>query len=309
MGPAQGKEERANRSNQQQGNQHHQQQYQRPQAGASGGGETSEGKQPDTTGRPPASPKKPDTGGGGATSAAASAQGTQSYSLRAVQATCSKGQGTPSIIKWPDGQAKEVLVEGTFTNWSKGAVEMKRTDSEFMALVYLQPGVHTYRFIVDGQVMTDKDQPRIVHEKGHFNTIAVTDQSVLAESDEEEVSDLSSNTLKNYNTAKPHEKLAYTQVKWVFEETRKLPPLFPPHLRYTPLTSQSDARATQEKVLPTPYRATINHTYFQAREGYNVIGSTFRVNDKYSTVVYYRAQEEDCAIADHQDPNTSIEMF
>ena len=214
-------------------------------------------------------------------------------SLRAVQATCNKGEGVPTVLKWPDQKAGKVCVEGTFTNWNRGIIELQRSNSEYIGLVYLQPGTHTFRYIVDGVEAVDDTQTKIEHEKGVFNTIVVHGHSVLSDSDDESLSSYTSSAQpKPYAKATTQEKERYSQCRWVFEETRKLPPIFPPHLRFTPLTSSPpEARPVAEHVLPTPYHVTINHTYFQARDSYNVLGATYRHQDKFSTVVYYRSQQ------------------
>eukprot|EP01061_Rhynchopus_euleeides_P003101 TRINITY_DN1237_c6_g1_i1.p1 TRINITY_DN1237_c6_g1~~TRINITY_DN1237_c6_g1_i1.p1 ORF type:complete len:332 (+),score=87.15 TRINITY_DN1237_c6_g1_i1:43-996(+) len=236
--------------------------------------------------------------------------GLSSISLRAVQATCRKGEGIPTVIKWPGVKAGKVSVEGTFTNWNKGVVDLQRSDSAFMSVLYLQPGVHAFRYIVDGVEAVDEGQSKIEHEKGLFNTISVQDASVLGSDEESPLGTGAVGGPKQFSAASSQERETYGQTRWVFEETRKLPPLFPPHLRYTPLTSMPPAepRPTKEPVIPTPYHVTINHMYFQARDDYNVIGSTYRYNDKYSTVVYYRSQEESeqQAMRKHADPTAGF---
>ncbi|KAJ9449262.1 SNF1-related protein kinase regulatory subunit beta-2 [Diplonema papillatum] len=256
------------------------------------------------------SPPAPSTGPAqepAADSAAAAFGSPSSVSLRAVQASCARGDGVPTVIKWPSPDAKRVFVEGTFTNWGKGLVELQRSNSGFMSVVYLQPGMHTYRYIVDGQEMIDGSQAKIHHEKGEFNTICVQDQSILS-TDSEDESMLSTPTTdapKPYTAATPAEKDSYSQVRWVFEETRKLPPLFPPHLRFTPLSTPAEARPTNDQVLPAPYHVTINHMYFQARGDYNVIGATYRHGEKFSSVVYYTTAEP-VRQAGHADPSAGI---
>lgn len=54
-------------------------------------------------------------------------------------------------------RANEVLVAGSFTNWQQEALSMLRTDSGWIAAVKLGAGKHWYKFIVDGQWMTDPD--------------------------------------------------------------------------------------------------------------------------------------------------------
>jgi hypothetical protein len=51
--------------------------------------------------------------------------------------------------------ARKVLLAGSFTNWEQGALPMKKTDSGWIAPVKLGAGKHWYKFIVDGDWMTD----------------------------------------------------------------------------------------------------------------------------------------------------------
>lgn len=89
-----------------------------------------------------------------------------------------------------------------------------------------------------------------------------------------------------------------------FEETRKFPPMMPPHLRYTPLNAPpSQFRCDQDGNVvpvtdegaavgpehrPAPLSVTINHMYFQRREDHTLVGITARFRDKATSISYYR---------------------
>jgi len=52
--------------------------------------------------------------------------------------------------------AEEVLLLGDFTNWEENPILLKHErDGIWKAVVPLQPGLHEYRFIVDGQWRDD----------------------------------------------------------------------------------------------------------------------------------------------------------
>ena len=55
--------------------------------------------------------------------------------------------------------AKQVLVTGTFNNWSETGFTMARDDSGWYMDVSLAPGKHRYKFVVDGQWILDPDNP------------------------------------------------------------------------------------------------------------------------------------------------------
>jgi hypothetical protein len=52
--------------------------------------------------------------------------------------------------------AKEILLAGSFTNWQQNAIAMKKTDSGWLATIPLTAGKYWYKFIVDGNWITDK---------------------------------------------------------------------------------------------------------------------------------------------------------
>jgi len=51
--------------------------------------------------------------------------------------------------------AKTVIVTGSFNGWNEDSFRMVKNDGEWTYSVYLKPGKHTYKFIVDGQWMID----------------------------------------------------------------------------------------------------------------------------------------------------------
>jgi 1,4-alpha-glucan branching enzyme len=53
----------------------------------------------------------------------------------------------------PPGAAGQVELAGDFTGWAPMAMEMK--NGRFEASTRLDPGEHQYRFIVDGQWVSD----------------------------------------------------------------------------------------------------------------------------------------------------------
>lgn len=54
-----------------------------------------------------------------------------------------------------NGNAKEVLLAGSFTNWQHDALRMTRSNGGWQLPVKLLPGKYTYKFIVDGNWITD----------------------------------------------------------------------------------------------------------------------------------------------------------
>jgi len=68
--------------------------------------------------------------------------------------------------------AGKVMLAGNFTNWADGALPMKKTDSGWSMQVKLLPGKYLYKFIVDGNWITDPDNSTTEND-GEGNTNSV----------------------------------------------------------------------------------------------------------------------------------------
>jgi hypothetical protein len=68
--------------------------------------------------------------------------------------------------------AHGVLLAGSFSNWQHGALQMTRTDSGWISIVRLGPGKYWYKFIVDGNWTTDRDNALDEHDpRGNVNSV------------------------------------------------------------------------------------------------------------------------------------------
>ncbi len=62
------------------------------------------------------------------------------------------------IFRFTAPTAETVLLVGDFTQWEKQALPMQKgRDGIWRAAVQLQPGAHSYRFIVDGEWCDDPE--------------------------------------------------------------------------------------------------------------------------------------------------------
>lgn len=69
-------------------------------------------------------------------------------------------------------KAGQVMLSGSFNNWSPGALAMKRTDSGWIAQLKLGPGKYWYKFIEDGNWITDPDNNLRENDgKGNTNSV------------------------------------------------------------------------------------------------------------------------------------------
>jgi hypothetical protein len=78
---------------------------------------------------------------------------------------------TLQLKGYPD--ARQVTVAGTFNYWSMRANPLSRKGDAWVAQVELEPGRHAYKFVVDGQWMTDPANPATVKDGEHTNSVLV----------------------------------------------------------------------------------------------------------------------------------------
>lgn len=81
-----------------------------------------------------------------------------------------KGNTTFRLRGYPD--AKVVAVAGTFNDWNQSQLLFTRAGDEWVCRVQLAPGTHQYKFIVDGNWLTDPNNPRTMRdERGIKNSL------------------------------------------------------------------------------------------------------------------------------------------
>lgn len=76
-------------------------------------------------------------------------------------------------FRFEDGQAQEVAVAGSFSEWDKKPVELKRDgNGNWKATLLLPPGRYEYRFLVDGQWRDDPNcSERVSNSFGTANCV------------------------------------------------------------------------------------------------------------------------------------------
>ena len=68
--------------------------------------------------------------------------------------------------------AKKVMLAGSFNDWETNKTAMKRTNTGWSVTLELTPGKHYYKFIVDGNWMTDPINPFSEYDsEGNLNSI------------------------------------------------------------------------------------------------------------------------------------------
>ena len=68
--------------------------------------------------------------------------------------------------------ASSVFLRGDFNNWSATATPMKKdANGEWSVTVPLKAGRHAYKFLVDGKMVLDPDNPQILTNKNYIDSI------------------------------------------------------------------------------------------------------------------------------------------
>lgn len=70
--------------------------------------------------------------------------------------------------------AKQVILSGSFNDWNEQDIKMLKVGNEWKIRLKITPGIYEYKFIVDGEWMTDPDNPYSVQNQHYtFNSILV----------------------------------------------------------------------------------------------------------------------------------------
>ena len=84
-----------------------------------------------------------------------------------------KPAASKQVFSYRAPTALSVMLAGDFTHWQSEAIPLKRgKDGIWKAAVALEPGVHHYRFIVDGQWRDDPEcELRVPNAYGEHNSV------------------------------------------------------------------------------------------------------------------------------------------
>lgn len=93
------------------------------------------------------------------------------YNLRFIQAYPNK-DGNASFYLKGYKNAKKVILSGSFNKWDEQLFEMNKTEDGWKLTLQLRPKVHQYKFIVDGQWITDPNNAnKIENEYDGYNSL------------------------------------------------------------------------------------------------------------------------------------------
>ncbi len=69
-------------------------------------------------------------------------------------------------------EARQVVLSGSFNNWDPNAIKMRRTETGWRAELPLIGGKHLYKFVVDGNWITDPANRRVeIDLEGNHNSV------------------------------------------------------------------------------------------------------------------------------------------
>ncbi|MBV6655081.1 MAG: hypothetical protein KI786_15050 [Mameliella sp.] len=72
--------------------------------------------------------------------------------------------------------AEQVQLAGSFTNWAEGAMRMHRAGNSWVVSLPMDGGKHLYKFIVDGEWMTDPENPIKEYDwGGNLNSVRMVE--------------------------------------------------------------------------------------------------------------------------------------
>lgn len=76
-------------------------------------------------------------------------------------------------------KARQVILSGTFNDWNEQAIALHRIGDEWKIKLNIPPGIYEYKFIVDGEWITDPNNPFMVENQHYtFNSILAVGKEV-----------------------------------------------------------------------------------------------------------------------------------
>eukprot|EP01095_Lingulamoeba_sp_RSL-Kostka_P000840 TRINITY_DN110_c6_g1_i1.p1 TRINITY_DN110_c6_g1~~TRINITY_DN110_c6_g1_i1.p1 ORF type:complete len:299 (+),score=84.91 TRINITY_DN110_c6_g1_i1:56-952(+) len=198
-------------------------------------------------------------------------------------------EAIPTVITWTEG-GDEVFITGTFNDW-KEKIPLNKSQRDFTTILYLPPGVHQYKFIVDGKWKHASNHPIAADVRGNLkNCMEVRKFSAMMnDSEKESPFSISSSPPGSYGQfGLENDNSMYL----------KEPPELPPHL-FRALLNTAPVSQNDPILLPLPHHVMINHGYSLNRppeesnlDDVEVLGATHRYKTKFITTVFYKPSEE-----------------
>ncbi|CAH8433735.1 unnamed protein product [Schistosoma bovis] len=79
------------------------------------------------------------------------------------------GLKLPTVFRW-NGGGKDIYISGTFNNWEKRIPMVKRNSGVYV-IIDCKPGIHQYKYFIDGAWYHDPTKPTVENEYGTKNNV------------------------------------------------------------------------------------------------------------------------------------------
>uniref|UniRef100_A0A6U4VAS0 Association with the SNF1 complex (ASC) domain-containing protein n=1 Tax=Hemiselmis andersenii TaxID=464988 RepID=A0A6U4VAS0_HEMAN len=187
----------------------------------------------------------------------------------------------PVAFRWHHAAQREVYVVGSFSNWqTKIRLTREPETDAYSTVVQIVPGIHQYKFIVDGEWRCAQDQPRCLDSVGNENNCLEVEEAEAPEPEPLEEDQMG-------KEEPPSPRSSYNCQSVDPDEYIKDPPAMPPHLGFALLNQPP--KKSQGSLLAVPNHSTLNHSYIcrSLPEGLSAVGMTCRFRGKFVTTVFY----------------------
>ena len=200
----------------------------------------------------------------------------------------------PTAFKWTHSNHSpnsQVYLTGSFNNWQGKILMYKQEEGEYALIIDIPPGIHHYKYIVDGEWRLDEDAPTVVHNQVENNIIEVKrpvfeyTPASYADSDDDD----------------QHQHAPYSQRAPLSSDYVQEPQKMPPHL-YQSQVVLNHTSSQDPTWLPIPQHVLINHLYVLdgTQSDLVVTGITqrfkpnkqTRITHKFVTTVYYVPRQQ-----------------
>ncbi|MBA3241852.1 MAG: DUF3471 domain-containing protein [Acidobacteria bacterium] len=96
----------------------------------------------------------------------------ESYTAQRVELPAPSLKGNTTFRLKGYSEARVVALAGTFNNWHQSQLLFAREGEEWVCRVDLNPGVHAYKFVVDGNWLLDPANPNTAEDDaGNLNNV------------------------------------------------------------------------------------------------------------------------------------------
>jgi len=205
----------------------------------------------------------------------------------------------PTVFTWSGG-GKAVYITGSFNDW-KEKLPLTMSEKDFTLIRNLPPGVHQYKFVVDGKWVHAQDQPISTDIKGNINNFVdvkpLNKAEGLSISPPVKGATPSGSPPGAYSMTVPDDSAMCGPINSGIATSPQrsnatratVVPGLPPHLQRA-LLNTTPPSDEDPSLLPLPHHVMLNHLYILPKEDDDVtiLGVTHRYRTKFVTTVLYK---------------------